>query len=117
MHELPVIKSVFDVCMKHATANHAKKILAVSLEVGELSDLEDEWMQRYFDFIGKDTVAAGAVLKIKRIPLVMECQSCQFQFRVNLAESKDGIKCPECGKKMLRYVSGRGYCIENMEIV
>ncbi|MBN2099479.1 MAG: hydrogenase maturation nickel metallochaperone HypA, partial [Dehalococcoidia bacterium] len=51
MHELPVVQSLFDICVKHATANNVTKIIAVNLKVGEVSDLQDEWIQRYFDFL------------------------------------------------------------------
>jgi len=39
MHELPVVKDMFDICVKHAVANDAKKIISVTLKVGELRHL------------------------------------------------------------------------------
>ena len=45
MHELPVINQILDVFLKHAEKNDAQKTLSVKLKVGELSDLEPEWMQ------------------------------------------------------------------------
>ena len=68
MHELSVMESILNIVVKHALKNDAKKILGISLRVGEMTDLVDEWMQRYFDYLSKETIAAGAVLKIERIP-------------------------------------------------
>jgi len=39
--------------MKHAVTNNVNKVMAVHLQVGELSDLEDKWMQQYFDYLTK----------------------------------------------------------------
>lgn len=116
MHELPIVKSIFDICIKHATANKAKKILSVTLKVGELSDLQDQWIQRYFDFLNKGTIAEGARLVIVRIPLVVRCKLCSKSFQVNINERKQ-VECPRCNGTKLEYVSGREYIVENLEIV
>lgn len=116
MHELPVINSILSVVLKHAAANQVKKIVAIHLQVGEMSDLEDAWMQQYFDYLSKGTLAEGAVLKIERIPVVMRCAACGHTYEVNV---KDGTKplCPECGGDKHSLVSGREYFIKNMEVL
>jgi len=116
MHELPIVKSIFDICIKHATANNANKILSVTLKVGEISDLQDQWIQRYFDFLSKGTIVEGAKLIIKRVPLVMRCKLCSESFQVNINERKQ-VECPRCKGTKLAYVSGREYIVENLEIV
>ena len=116
MHELPVMKSVLDVCLKHAETNNVKKIVTIELKVGELSDLEPEWMQNYFSFVSKDTIAEGATLKIERTPLIMQCEACSESFHVNIKEMKE-IECPQCKGKKVKYVSGREYRVENMEVI
>ena len=47
MHELPVTESILKVVLKYAAANNVSKVVSVKLEVGKLSDLADEWIQRY----------------------------------------------------------------------
>lgn len=39
MHELPVIKSILDICLRYAKANEVSKIISIELKIGELSDL------------------------------------------------------------------------------
>jgi hydrogenase nickel incorporation protein HypA/HybF len=116
MHELPIVKSIFDICVKHATANNAKKILSVTLKVGEISDLQDQWIQRYFDFLSKGTIVEGAKLIIKRVPLVMRCKQCSESFQVNIKEGRQ-VECPKCMGNKLAYVSGKEYIVESLEIV
>ena len=114
MHELPVIQSVLTIVVKHAETHHVKKVHAIGLMVGSLSDLEDEWMQRYFDYVSKGTVAEGAKLKIERIPAVLSCSACGHQFEIDKTKM-DGITCPACGAQKFTLVSGREYHIKNME--
>ncbi len=116
MHELPIVQSIFDICVKHATANSVKKIIAVNLKVGEVSDLQDEWIQRYFDFLSKGTIVEGAKLKIERVPLVVQCKLCSESFRVDLRDSRK-VECPKCQGTDFAYVSGREYTVDSMEVV
>jgi len=115
VHELPVIKSVLDICVKHAEANGAHQILSIELKVGKMSDLEPEWMQRYFDFVSKGTLAEGAKLEIERIPVVLRCQGCAEEFEVDL-HRQDEIACSACGGANYSMISGREYYIKNMEV-
>lgn len=116
MHELPVVKSIFDMCVKHATANNAKRIISVKLRVGEISDLQDEWIQRYFDYLSKGTFVEGAKLVIERVPLVLKCRECSESFVVNVREIRQ-VECPHCKGTRFAYVSGREYSVESMEVV
>jgi hydrogenase nickel incorporation protein HypA/HybF len=115
MHELPIVKSLFDICMKHATSNGVKKVIAVNLKVGEVSDLQDEWIQRYFDFLAKGTVVEGARLVIERVPLVVRCQKCAESFPVDIRQGGK-VECPKCQATEFAYVSGREYTVDSMEV-
>ncbi len=117
MHELPVIESIMNICLKHANDHQVQKILAIHLEIGKMSDLEDEWMQSYFDHLSKGTIAEGAVLKIKRTPVIMRCGNCGTSFEVDIRAASD-IKCPQCqAEKDYTLISGREYKITNMEAI
>jgi hydrogenase nickel incorporation protein HypA/HybF len=114
MHELPVINSILSVVMKHAVANNVNKIVAVHLQVGEMCDLEEKWMQDYFDYLSKGGIAEGARLVIEKTPVVMKCDGCGASFNVDLKENVS-LACPECGGEKYTIVSGREYYIKSME--
>lgn len=116
MHELPVIQSLFELCAKHAHANNASKVISVTLRIGEASDLQDEWIQRYFDYLCKDTIADGAKLIIERVPLMVRCKECSEEFHVDLRKTQQ-VLCPNCSETKFEYVSGREYSVDSMEIV
>ena len=115
MHELPVIEKVLKIVLAHAGKNNVRQVVAISLQVGSLSDLEDEWMQRYFDYMSKGTIAQGAKLKIERMPVILQCNSCDVSYNVEPAVIGDAA-CPKCKSKDKKLTSGRGYFISNMEV-
>ncbi len=116
MHELPVIKSVLDICIRHARINSANKILSIDLSVGEMSDIEPEWVQRYFDYVCKGTIAEGAKLIIERTPVLFQCDKCSHQFNIDINKIKT-LKCPACGDDKCTLISGREYYISNMGVI
>ncbi len=63
---MPVTESILNVVLKHAAMNKAEKVIFVNLQIGKLSDLQDEWLQRYFDYLSKGTIAEGAKLKNRK---------------------------------------------------
>ena len=114
MHELPVTKSILGIVLKHAETNGVERVLTIHLSIGALSDLEAEWIQKYFDHLSRGTPADGAKLRVSRSPLTFLCEPCSLTFtadRVGLEEAA----CPECGSRDLSLVSGTGYTVESME--
>jgi hydrogenase nickel incorporation protein HypA/HybF len=110
------MESVLRIVLGHAARNGVRKIVAIHLQVGELSDLVEEWMQRYFDYVSKDTLAEGALLKIQRIPVRFRCTGCRAEFGADIRQEKE-IRCPECGAVRPVLIAGREYFIENMEVI
>lgn len=116
MHELPVMNSILDIVVKHAEKNNVNKVMAIHLRVGSLSDLEDKWMQHYFDYLSKESVADGAKLVIERSPAVMKCRECNTSFEIDLNDKKK-IVCTECKSDKCSLESGKEYYIKNMEVI
>ena len=114
MHELPIVESILKIILKHARANDVKKVKTIHLRIGRLSDLEDEWIQRYFDYSSKGTLAEGARIKIERTPIVMRCNACSTSYECELSKIGD-TSCPACGGKRGTLLSGREYTIKEME--
>ena len=116
MHELPVTENILKVVLRHAEEAKAEKIVSVSLRIGELSDIIEEWLQRYFDYLSKDTPAEGAALRIERVPVIFRCEGCGNSFPVKVREVRD-IVCPSCGGGKATFVSGREFFIKNIEVI
>jgi hydrogenase nickel incorporation protein HypA/HybF len=116
MHELQITERILDIVLKHASGQDVSRIVRIHLKIGALSDLEDEWIQHYFDYLSRGTVAENAQLAIKRAPVVLCCRSCSYSFEVK-REELGQAECPACGDGALELVAGREYVIENMEVL
>ena len=114
MHELPVTKSILQIVLRHAEAQGVKKVHAIDLAIGALSDLEAEWLQSYFDHLSKGTLAEGAELRVHRSPLTFSCEPCAREYTAE-REELDTASCPACGSRDAALIGGTAYTVESME--
>ena len=111
MHELPVTQGMLSIALEHAARAHATRITAINLVIGELSGIVDDSVQFYFDFMSKDTLAEGALLRFERIPGRFRCHECQTTFSTN-----GTWECPQCGQWKVEIVSGREFYVDSIEV-
>jgi len=116
VHELQVTKRILDIALEHAKGHEVRRIAVIHLRIGALSDLEDEWLQRYFTYLSRGTLADRARLAIERMPIVVRCSGCSKSFEVEKS-ALDAAACPGCGESRCELVSGREYVVANMEVV
>jgi len=116
MHELQITERILDIVLKHTAGHEISRIVRIHLRIGALSDLEDEWIQHYFNYLSKGTVAENAELAIKRVGAQVRCRPCESAFEVTREELKNP-QCPDCGERDWELISGREYVIENMEVL
>jgi hydrogenase nickel incorporation protein HypA/HybF len=115
MHELSVTQSILDIALDYAARGQATRIVEIQLQIGEISDFDDEWIQRYFDFVSKGTIAEGARLRISRVPARMQCDRCSFIFPLD--KSTWNTQCPSCQSKETHLLSGREFRVESLEVI
>jgi hydrogenase nickel incorporation protein HypA/HybF len=115
MHELSVTQGILDIALDYANRNQATKIVEIQLQIGEITDFQDEWMQRYFDFVSKGTIAEGAVLKISRVPAQLQCAQCAAVFPLD--RRTWSTECPSCHGKETSLISGREFRVESLQVI
>jgi len=114
MHELPVTEKILDIALKHAAMNGATRIHSITLKVGGLTDLEDTWLQHYFDYLSKETIAGGAKLIIINDGIRLRCGGCKTMIETSKEKLQDE-QCPHCSATQgFTILSGREYFIEEM---
>jgi len=116
MHELPIVKEVLKIAIKYAEQNGGGQIVSIHLGVGELRDLVEIWMQKYFDYVSRGTIAEGATLKVNKYPVVCHCHNCQEFFTLNV-HAAQLVTCPVCGKEDYKLVSGNEFLVEGIELL
>ena len=66
MHEMRVIKDLFEDLVKHARANHAARISKVYLKMGDFTEINEEILRHFFRENSRGTPLEGAELCVER---------------------------------------------------
>ena len=112
MHELSVTQSVLEIALRHAERAGARRITRLNLVIGELASIVDDSVQFYWDFVSRDTIAAGATLHFERVPGTLRCLACSHTFPLN---GRD-YACPVCGEKRVIAAGGDDFRLESIEV-
>ena len=107
MHEAALAESIINIALEVAKENNSKKISAVGLKLGDMAGVEVEALNLSFNVLSKDTIAEGAELKIRRVPIRATCNKCGKIFEVE----HYNFFCPEC-EGILILQSGRELLVE-----
>ncbi len=107
MHEATLAENILEIAQGAAAANHAGKISAIGLKIGDMAGVELEALTFSFDVLKKNTIAENAKLQITRVPIVAECNKCGKIFTV----AQYNFFCPECDG-ILILKSGRELLVE-----
>ncbi|WP_027624750.1 hydrogenase maturation nickel metallochaperone HypA [Clostridium lundense] len=111
MHELSLTESIVKICSEEALKNNLKRIEEIRLKVGELSGIVPDCIQYYFNIISKDTVLKGAVIKVEKIPMEIQCKDCNNICTVN----KINFCCPNCGSFNIKILKGNEFYIDSIK--
>jgi hydrogenase nickel incorporation protein HypA/HybF len=114
MHELSIMSNILDIVVDYAGKNKVNKVMKINLEVGELSDLLPDWMQMYFDFVSKDTVADKAELVIDKVPALLRCRECANEFTITRENWQ--FNCTKCNSSNVEIIKGREFKILSIEV-
>ena len=111
MHELGVIIEVVNQVEQFSRNNAVEKIDTLVLQIGELSSMIPEYMQKLYPAAVDGTILQDSRLEIEIIPGNGLCKSCQQVF--NLLKGKG--TCPKCGGKDFELLSGKEFYIKEIQ--
>ena len=110
MHELAIAQNVIRIVESEAKKQGFTKVRTIKLAVGEVSGVIPECLYEFFPIASKDTIAFGAELSARVIPVAIECAACGYSGKPR------GGECPECGSSDIRLVSGREFFVDSIEV-
>lgn len=118
MHELPLTKNILDTALKYARHTNSQKVVTIVLRLGALRDIKKEWIQHYFNYISKGTIAEDAEILIIPDPIVCHCRDCTKDFEIDRETCAGGdILCPNCSTQNYTLISGTKFQIEGIEVL
>ena len=112
MHELSVTQSMLDLVLEEAKKSQAQRIRKINLVLGEMSGIVDECVDFYFDFLSKDTIASGATLSFRTVPMRVRCRNCGEVF----TPKEFDWACPKCQESGAEVIAGNELYIESIEV-
>ena len=112
MHEMSLAEGILQIVEDTASANAARKVRAVVLEIGTLSHVEEQSLRFCFDAVTRGTVADGARLDVLATPGRAWCMPCGQ----SVALDRLGDACPLCGSYQLQVTQGEEMKVKEIEV-
>ena len=112
MHELAITQSMLDLVLKQAEEAKAKEVESINLVIGEMTGVVEECVQFYFSLLSKGTIAEGADLSFKTVPVMARCRGCDKSFQLKEFD----WTCPYCGNIGMEIIAGQELFVESIEV-
>lgn len=84
----------------------------INVVIGDMSGIVGDCVQFYFEFLGKDTAAEGAVVAYRKVPIQAICQVCGETFQ----PLEYDWSCPNCHNLSANITSGKELYVESIEV-
>lgn len=108
MHELGITRNIVAIV---SDAAKGRKVLRVTLEIGELSGVMSEAIEFCFETVAKGTALEDATLEIRRIAGRARCDACGSEFDQAILYAP----CL-CGSRRSTRLQGEELRIRSMEV-
>lgn len=109
MHEMAITQGIIELCERHAGG---RRILSVSVEIGELSAVVPDAIQFCFEACSSGSVLEGSRLTIVRIPGRGTCRECGTEMAlVSLYDP-----CASCGSYGVVVTAGEEMRVREIEV-
>ena len=112
MHELAVCQALIAQVESVAREQQVRQVVEVGVDIGPLSGVEPQLLERAFSIACAGTVADGARLVLNSTPVRVNCRSCGQVTGALPAR----LVCGNCGDWQTRVVSGDELLLTTLEV-
>ena len=112
MHELSITQQILEIALNKAQEADAKSIRRINLVIGDLSSVVEDCVRFYFDLLSRDSIARGAELCFRRVPLTVKCRLCSGSF----SPTGEDWTCPQCHQWSTEIISGDEFYMDSLEV-
>jgi hydrogenase nickel incorporation protein HypA/HybF len=110
MHELSIAGAVVDTALRHA---EDRRVLLVTLRVGQLRQVIPDSLAFYFEIVARDTPAEGARLEQVVVPARLRCGGCEDEWDM---DGTPEFRCPRCGAGGVEVIAGNELEVDSIEV-
>ncbi len=103
MHEMSLAQNLWEIALEEAALAGCNKILAITVQYGQISGVMPEALDMAFQAIIHDTDHSGARLILEMIPLRLKCAFCGGSF-AGTEQNDIFAPCPHCGEALSHIV-------------
>jgi hydrogenase nickel incorporation protein HypA/HybF len=121
MHEFSMTGQIVEAVLSEAKKQHAKKVIEVEVEIGDLTFLGIEQIRFAYEILTDKTIAKDSKLTIEQIPGRGKCDGCGYDGPLSYLNDEQyhmiipTFNCPRCGKP-LSITAGRECIISRIRI-
>lgn len=112
MHELAVCQAVIGQVEAVARTHGARAVAGIELRIGPLSGVEAPLLEQAFTIARAGTLAEGAELSIRTLPVRVHCEACGAETEATVSR----LLCGRCGEWRTRVVSGDEMLLARVEL-
>ena len=112
MHEMGIISGVLDAVHASARDAGATKVTAITLTIGEMTEVVDEALTFAFEALSEGTMSEGAQLIVNKVSPRSLCLECFEEFD----HDRFHRACPACGSYETQLIAGRELAIDSIEV-
>lgn len=117
MHELSLTRQILNTALRYAQKTNSAKVVTIALRLGALRDIQKEWIQRYFNYLSKGTIAQDAEILVMVSPAVISCLKCGRETEIeNLTTIESICVCIHCASQNYKLISGMEFQIEGIGV-
>lgn len=113
MHELSLANRLVQMAEETARGAGAKRVTAVTVNVGLLSGVSVDALRFAYDVATADTLLAGSRLETRPVPVTVYCPRCEREVAL---VSVQRFRCPACETPTGDVRTGRELEIESVEV-
>lgn len=114
MHELAATDEILARVLEQAQRAGALRVVRVRMVKGCLNDYVDETLQWLFATMSESTIAAGAEVVLRHVPIRFQCKDCGLEFIVERDDFH--AACQTCGSIRTELIAGREFFLESIEV-
>jgi hydrogenase nickel incorporation protein HypA/HybF len=119
MHEFSTAVSIVEAVKRTARSYGATKIVKITLQIGQLSMLNQDQLIFGIEMASKDSILEGAKIHIEPLTTRIRCRQCSTESDVTqegpLYEILSSLNCSNCNSKDVEVIQGRECIVKDIQ--